>query len=89
MPDLDNHEAVGTNGTTTHTSTESITNATPEQSDESNLETTPAATEQIEAEVLRDVAVEEKSLKPANGEFETLFDGTAAFYGCFRFSRRC
>lgn len=66
MPELDNHGAVGTNGTTTHTITESITSATPEQSDESNLETTPAATEQIEAVVSKDV--EEKALKPANGK---------------------
>lgn len=68
MPDRDNREVVGTNGSTTHTITESITSATPEQSDESNLETAPAATEQIEAVVPKDV--EEKSQKPANGDFK-------------------
>lgn len=64
MPDLGKHDAVATNGTTiTHTCTENITNADAEQSDESNLEKTPAATEQIK------VAMGEgKPQKPANGE---------------------
>lgn len=70
MPDLDKHEVIGTNGTNnTHTITESITSANnTEQSDESNLETTPppAATEQIEAVVVRED--EDKPQKPANGE---------------------
>lgn len=71
MPErIEKHEVVGTNGTTnTHTITESITGPNPEQqSDESNLETTPAATEQIEAEVV--VGEGEKPQKPANGELK-------------------
>jgi hypothetical protein len=61
MPESTKSAAAGTNGTTnTHTITESIT--AEEQSNESNAETTPAATEQTEAVV-------EVVKKPANGEF--------------------
>jgi hypothetical protein len=68
MPELAKHE-VGTNGTNTHTTIESITSANTEQSDESNLEPTPTA-EQIEPVA---VAVEEdaeKPQKPANGKWK-------------------
>lgn len=81
MPDLEKHEVVGSNGTThSHTITESITSANPEQSDESNLETTPAATEQIEA--VEVVAEAEKPPKPANGEFDSLSMGFLPTFRC-------
>lgn len=63
MPEND---IVGTNGTATHSTIESITSANAEQSDESNLEATPA-TEQIEAET---VGEGQKPQKPANGKYQ-------------------
>lgn len=63
MPENIKAAVVGTNGSTnTHTITESITGE--EQSNESNAETSPAATEQTEAMV--EVVV--KPQKAANGE---------------------
>lgn len=64
------HDVMGTNGTNTHTTIDSITsNANVEQSDESNLEQPTLAPEQIEAVK---IAEEEKPQKPANGEFAQL-----------------
>jgi hypothetical protein len=61
MPESTKPAAVGTNGTSnTHTITESIT--AEDQSNESNAETTPAATE---TEAVVEVV---KSQKPANGK---------------------
>lgn len=68
------HDPVGTNGSSnTHTTIDSITGPAAEQSDESNLDPTLAPTDQIEGVV--DAVVEEgvKPLKPANGEFPSIF----------------
>lgn len=66
MPENIKAAAVNTNGTTnTHTITESITGE--EQSNESNADTTPAATEQTDA-----VVEVVKPTKPANGKFQQL-----------------
>lgn len=65
LQDMPENDIVGTNGTATHSTIETITAANAEQSDESNLEATPA-TEQIESTV----GEGEKPQKPANGKFE-------------------
>lgn len=68
LQDMPEHDVVGTNGTATHTTIDSITSATAEQSDESNLDAAPE-TEQIGAV---DVGEEQKPQKPANGMYKQL-----------------
>lgn len=72
LQDMPENDIVGTNGTATHSTIESITSANAEQSDESNLEATPA-TEQIEAET---VGEGQKPQKPANGAVDSLDEST-------------